>query len=418
MRAFEAEAAFTAAVVSGGAPAEAYELDPAALPDPGMRRAYEAARMLWKQGADVDPVNVAEAAGDRSLVGFARAEFGAPSAVGHYKKTLDAKWRARQFAAACSAALESMSEGASVSDASGPVVEAAIALGRESKAWAYEAPELAKSARQRLTEAMEGTARPGVSTGLRRLDDALGGLCPGHLVVVGARPKMGKTAFACTLALTATAAGVPVGFFSAEMPHAQLVDRMLSVLSGVPYRALVRGSVDDRQASLAFRAADELEDRPLVLSDQPGAGAGDVVRQIRAWHAKHDTRVVFVDHLARLKVPGRTRRDLEMSDICRQLKTVAGELGITVVLLAQLSRQLEQRPDKRPMMCDIREAGGAEEEADAVLMLYRDSVYNENAPETEAEVLVEANRHGPSGVIPAHFAGETMTWMDQGLAGY
>lgn len=421
LQATEAETAFiSAAIIDSASAVEHLDMPPEAFQLEWAREAYGVIREQITAGRQCDSITVAQQTGQRDLLRLPAQYYAPPSSIPEYARMIRQAYKARQVSEVCRTAQESLHDGSDPDEIASRVMSSVTDLSRSAKGWEHSAVDLAKSATDRVLAAMDRRSKGesiGVPFGMRKLDRSLGGMHPGHLVIVGARPKMGKTAWANTVALNATASGHHVGFISAEMPAEQITDRWMAALTGYSYQSLRTGDLpaDVNTSDRLRHASEQLSRRPLWLMDQPACGIGDVLRQARAWVVRHGIEVLIVDHLLRLRTERHDRRDLEMSDMVRQLKTLAGELGICVVLLSQLNRGVEKRVDKRPMMSDLREAGAAEEEADAVLMLYRDAVYNDDSSEHEAEILIEANRHGPTGFVQMHWSGEQMLWSDPDL---
>ncbi|MQM38764.1 Replicative DNA helicase [wastewater metagenome] len=253
----------------------------------------------------------------------------------------------------------------------------------------------------------------GVPTGFGVLDRHLGGLHPSDLVIVAARPGMGKTAFLLSAAKNAAHQGKRVGIVSAEMAALQLGDRLLSAHSGVPATKLRNGALDDADFSAATAAMSELRDLPIRVMDPDACRPADIVQQAHVWAAK-GLDCLWIDYLTRLRPDSpKDSRTREVGEMVFKFKSLAKRLNIPVVVLAQLNRSLEQRPNKRPMLSDLRDSGEVEQEADEVLFLYRDASYNSDADPRAAEILIGKNRHGPAGVsVPMRFIDERMTWLD------
>lgn len=271
------------------------------------------------------------------------------------------------------------------------------------------APCLADLLADVMTEMGEEVA-PGINTGLRDLDTALGGLMPGDLVIVGARPAMGKTAFALNLALNAR---MPVGFVSSEQPARQIAARVLARQSGVSlHRMRTRRLLDDDWPRLAS-AVKASSATQLHIADRSQPTLADVERQARAWRYHHGIRALFVDYVQHLRNPGYERRHEEVAAIVRGLKRIARDLDIPVIALSQVKRDVEQRSNKRPLIGDLLESGVIEQEADEILLLYRDEVYNAHTQsQGVCEVNIEKNRHGPTGMIELQWDGETLRFRD------
>lgn len=243
----------------------------------------------------------------------------------------------------------------------------------------------------------------GWTTGLIELDRILGGFLPSDLVVIGARPSMGKTALACGMALSASASGAKVGFISLEMSRLQLGVRFLGYEGRVDVGALRTGRIRPDQWRSIAQASARLTER-LVWLDDSGFMTMDQMRaKCRQLASREGLDLLFVDYVQLLNGNGRDGRASEIAQITRQLKLLAKELNITIVALSQLSRELERREDKRPILSDLRESGGIEQDADIVLFIYRDEVYNADVNPGVAELIVRKHRNGAIGTVSAAF---------------
>jgi replicative DNA helicase len=249
----------------------------------------------------------------------------------------------------------------------------------------------------------------GVPTGLRELDASLRGLHPGNLVVIGARPSMGKSALALTFAVNASAASSrPALFMSLEMSSDELNMREIAMRSKVDGWKVWHGCASTLEQQSLSAAAAAIGDGLVHVVDTPGLTVGRIRALARRAKAQHGLSVVVVDYLQLIasdRERGRreANRTEEVGEQSRALKLLARELEVPVVLLSQLSRALESRTEKRPMLSDLRESGAIEQDADVVLFLYRDHVYNRSAPEDEAEILIGKQRNGPTGTVKASF---------------
>ena len=252
---------------------------------------------------------------------------------------------------------------------------------------------------EQVLDRMEAEETDRVATGMRDLDDLLGGgLEATGLYVVGARPAMGKTAFGLCVALNAAALGVPVLFKSMEMSARQLWDRALANIESVQMdRITDRNVPSERLTSLAIKARDG--EVPLYVDDEGTSTMAALRTGVRRMPTKPG--LVVVDYLQLMVGEGRhsdSNRVNEVSEISRQLKQLAMELEIPVLALSQLNRNVESRVDKRPMLADIRESGSIEQDSNVVVFLYRDEVYNpESVDRGLAELIVAKNRSGPTG---------------------
>ena len=245
----------------------------------------------------------------------------------------------------------------------------------------------------------------GVPTGYTDLDRLLAGLQPSNLVVVGARPSMGKTAFALGAAVNAALTGLPVLFFSLEMSHLELAQRVLSAESRVDATRMRNGRLLNTDYTKVTNAISRLSAAPLHIDDNPNVTVMDIRARARRMKSREGLGLVVVDYLQLMS--GRhsaENRQVEISEISRGLKILARELDIPVVALSQLSRTLESRADKRPMLADLRESGAIEQDADVVMFIYRDELYNrETAERGSAQIIVSKHRSGPTGSVELAF---------------
>ncbi len=259
---------------------------------------------------------------------------------------------------------------------------------------------------ERLQE--QGHSVTGVPTGYTDLDDLLSGMQPSTLNVIGARPSMGKTAFALGMAVNvAVVSQKPVLFFSLEMGHRELTQRILCSEARVDSSKLRKGQLNAADWSKIGKAVGRLE-APLFIDDNPNVTVMEIRAKARRLLARHGSiGMILIDYLQLMTGRGSAEnRQVEVSEMSRGLKILARELEVPVVALSQLSRQLEQRADKRPMLSDLRESGSIEQDADVVMFLYRDEVYNAESPDRGmAEVIVSKHRSGPIGTKKLVFLG-------------
>lgn len=246
----------------------------------------------------------------------------------------------------------------------------------------------------------------GVATGFDRLDLLTAGLQSSDLIIVAARPSMGKTAFAlCTALNAAIKQNVPVAIFSLEMSKQQIMHRMLAIRGHVDLSCLRRPStLKDEDWKSLYAAADVISNAPIFIDDSSALSTLELRARARRLKAEHGLGLVVIDYLQLMRSSRRTdSRELEISDISRSLKGLAKELDIPVVALAQLNRKVEDRSDKRPILADLRESGAIEQDADVIMFIYRDDVYKYNKPSErpevgDAEVIIGKQRNGPVGI--------------------
>jgi len=249
----------------------------------------------------------------------------------------------------------------------------------------------------------------GVSTGFADFDDRTSGLQKSDLVIVAGRPSMGKTTFAMNIAENAAIKHkFPVLVFSMEMPGEQLAMRMMSSLGRIDQSRLRRGQLDDDDWARLTSAMGILAEAPLFIDDTPALTPTELRARARRIAREHGLGMIVIDYL-QLMQSSRSgeNRATEISEISRGLKALAKELNVPVVALSQLNRSLEQRPNKRPVMSDLRESGAIEQDADVIVFIYRDEVYNEDSPDKgKAEIIIGKQRNGPIGTSYLVFQGQ------------
>ena len=248
----------------------------------------------------------------------------------------------------------------------------------------------------------------GISSGFAEFDKLTAGLQPGDLVIVAGRPSMGKTTFAVNMAENAAiGAKVPTAIYSMEMPAQQLAFRMISSLGRVDQTHLRTGKFPDEDWSRINTAVQLMSDAPIFIDDTPGLSPTEIRARARRLQREHGLGLIVVDYLQLMTVPGnKENRATEISEISRSLKALAKELSLPVIALSQLNRSVEQRQDKRPVMSDLRESGAIEQDADVIIFIYREEVYNQETPRKGiADISIAKQRNGPIGDFPLTFVG-------------
>nr|VFK58962.1 MAG: primary replicative DNA helicase [Candidatus Kentron sp. UNK]VFK68648.1 MAG: primary replicative DNA helicase [Candidatus Kentron sp. UNK] len=248
----------------------------------------------------------------------------------------------------------------------------------------------------------------GVSTGFADLDGKTAGLQPGDLIIIAGRPSMGKTALAMNIAEhAATVENTCVGVFSMEMSFEQLTLRLLSSLGRIDQQSIRTGKLQDRQWPRLTHAVSRLNEAALFIDDTPAMTPMDLRTRARRLKREHALGLLIVDYLQLMQAGGKENRATELAEISRNLKALARELDIPVIALSQLNRLLETRPNKRPIMSDLRESGAIEQDADLILMIYRDEVYHEDSHDKGiAEIDIVKHRNGATGRILLTFLGQ------------
>lgn len=250
----------------------------------------------------------------------------------------------------------------------------------------------------------------GIATGFVDLDYKMAGLQPSDLILVAARPSMGKTAFVLNIAqYVAFHSNLTTAIFSLEMSKEQLVNRLFSLESRVDAQALRSGNLADSDWEKLIEGAGTIGRSNLIIDDTPGISISELRSKCRKYKLEHDLKLVIIDYLQLMSGSGRSSdsRQQEISEISRSLKALARELNVPVIALSQLSRAVEQRPDHRPMLSDLRESGAIEQDADVVMFIYRDDYYNKDSENKNiAEIILAKQRNGPIGTV-------NLVWLPQ-----
>ncbi len=250
----------------------------------------------------------------------------------------------------------------------------------------------------------------GVATGFYDLDYKTAGLQPSDLIIVAARPSMGKTAFVLNIAEhVAVKSGVTTAIFSLEMSKEQLVKRILSMNSKVDSQAIRSGELQDEDWAKLVESAKHIGNSGLVIDDTPSISVQELRSKCRKLKLEKNLGLVVIDYLQLMSGGGKRAesKQQEISEISRNLKAIAREINAPVIALSQLSRAVEQRPDKRPMMSDLRESGAIEQDADVVMFIYRDDYYNKESEEAGvSEIIIGKQRNGPTGTVK-------LAWLSQ-----
>ncbi|MFO7582981.1 replicative DNA helicase [Guyparkeria sp.] len=276
--------------------------------------------------------------------------------------------------------------------------------------------DLLTVAMDRIAELYENKGEvTGQSTGFTDLDGMTTGLQNGDLIIVAGRPSMGKTTFAMNIAENvALYNNKAVAVFSMEMPGDQLAVRMLSSLGRVDQTRVRTGQLEDQDWHRISGAVGQLSQAKIFIDDTPALSPSDLRSRARRLAREQDLGLIVVDYLQLMQVPGsKENRTNEISEISRSLKAVAKELNVPLIALSQLNRSLEQRPNKRPVMSDLRESGAIEQDADIIMFIYREEVYE---PDTEkkgmAEIIIGKQRNGPIGTVVMTFRGQNTRFED------
>lgn len=371
-------------------------------------------RMIREQaGASqaVDPVTICdqfEQAGRKALgdlamdIGNSGMVTAVPESFAH---RITSAWRQRQAKQIGMQLIEAVDDGAP-----DRAITALMALHATEQNHEWDAKQATRMAFHELSEIHKAGGRlPGVTTGLIDLDEKLGGLHKGDMIVVGGRAAMGKTAFLLGLATAAARSGAPVGVISGEQPVEQMTMRMLSASARIDARKFRTANFLEEDWPKITNAVAIASEMPIWFLDRSAPTMAEVARVARRWKHKHGIKALYIDYLQRIKGEGQ-RKFEQVGFVAQGLKNLARDLDIPVVVLAQVSRAVETRASQVPKMADLSDSSEIEKEADQVLMLFRPGYYAETERQDVARVIVEKNRHGPTGYIDVHWSGATMTF--------
>lgn len=374
---------------------------------------YAVIHGLAGENRPTDPVTVSDCFEQRGNRGLAQLAMtigndamvtAVPEAFAHRVMTA---WRQRKAQEIGMELVESRDEGA---------VDRAIAklmgLHAIEQNHEWDAKQATQMAFQELVKVYHSQGElPGVTTGLDDLDDKLGGFHAGDLIIVGGRAAMGKTALLGGMARGAALKRNPVGIISGEQPVVQMQLRSLSSVSHIESKKFRTARFDEAEWTRITGAVATCAELPMWFLDRSAPSMAEVARVARRWKHKHGIKALYVDYLQRIAGEGERKYE-QVGFVARALKNLARDLDIPVIALAQVGRDVEKRSSQIPRMGDLSDSSEIEKEADEVLMIYREGYYNQDAPQDTARIIVEKNRHGPTGFIDVRWQGPTMTFTD------
>lgn len=373
---------------------------------------------MASQSIPVDPVTLAERldaaglsdkTGGLAYLGELAANTPSAANAGRYAQTVADKALERELVAA-SDRIQAIAAGVGSTAEKLAAAQSAIMAVTEGSE-----PKKPKPIREVLIRAVEAIERRGdgtdnaMATHFDDIDCRLsGGFRRGNLIIIAGRPGMGKTALAGGIAFNAASAGVPTLFLSMEMGDTELADRLIAIAGRVPLSAILAGDMSGDGGNRIVAGAARLHELPLVIDEQGGLTFFDIASKARSVRRQHGLGLLVIDYLQLASGEGDTRNS-QIEGITRGLKALAKELGIPIIALSQLSRACEARPNKRPMLSDLRESGAIEQDADVVIMCYRDDYYHPDSPDSgTAEIIVAKNRQGATGMARlAYIANQT-----------
>jgi len=374
------------------------------------KKVWESIVTISQRKGTPDIITVSDSMGDSEnwfamLASMVNNSIGKFSAEGHIKKIKE-NWRIAE--------VKNIGDEMKNSDIvdTNYFIKKLMALDFTEKKYLYSFDEAVMDAVDEIDRVMQGETLT-VSTGLSGIDKVMGGLHNSDLIIVAARPAMGKTAFMLNMAEANK--NVPL-IFSTEMSRIQAAQRMFSIAGNVPNHKIRTGDISDENFARINQAIISIQKQGGWIYDKSGPYMSEIEAVARQVHHDHGCTAIYLDYLQRIKHENpRLPKHEQIGDIAMRLKELARELNIPVVALAQVSRKVEERPDKRPEMGDIKDSGTIEQEADIILTLYRDEVYNEDTQDHGiCEVNFKKNRHGGTGMIRTKWTAPTMVFDDLG----
>lgn len=329
-----------------------------------------------------------------------------------YLDSLRSIYQATHVQQTLSAALNELQEGADLDDVLGRMMQSTLAaIAIEKRNYNHGIKRALGEFIDSLEVAFESreTGGLGLRTGIAALDRVLGGMHPTDLVVVGARPAVGKTAFGLSVLMNLALAGKRVGFISTEMAVLQLMLRVTSANSGIAGTALRDANLQESDWPLITAAINRIANLDVRVFDNPNITIADVALQCRTWAIDGGIDFIVVDYIGRIKpVKASGNKTVDVGEVAIGLKNIARQIDIPVMALAQLNRESTKRVDKRPIMAELRDSGVIEQEADQVLLLHRD----DDNDSTPAEIIVDKNRHGEVATVRCCYLPQTMQWIN------
>lgn len=383
---------------------------------PANRQIYESMLRLRRDGKPIDAVTIASHLGDKiehiggpGYLGRLLETVGHASHGEYYAGLVTAKSKLRDIIRISGKAAEDAYQGGE----SGEIIaEAETGLHGVLERDAGQAVSISEVLVQLLAR-MDSGESPGIPMGLEKLDE-LYHLREGNLVVVAGRPSMGKTGFAVNVAVNLAKRGHAVGFISLEMSNLELASRFVACLSRVSGLKIDRKEgISEAERDEVLKAADVFASLPIEIDDDPGLSLSKIAAKARIWRRRKNIELLIVDYLQLIEPDDRrVNREQQVATMSRGLKKLAAQLGIPVMLLAQLNRESEKRPDKKPRLADLRESGAIEQDANLVLLIHRPEVYEQDERPGEADLIVAKNRNGKTGTAVVQFDESTITFRD------
>lgn len=341
--------------------------------------------------------------------------------VGTNAKLVLKKWRARQAIYGCRQVIELANKSAGDEAISASADKTLTAIAEAAMPTAEESiGGILQDVMSDVIARLRGGRASGLPTGFRDLDKKLIGFLPHELIVLAARPAMGKTAFVCGLALNIASAGGGVMMHSLEMSKTEIVERMLCIHTGTSGTLLKSGHIgrdaltNERVLDDLMQASEYIHKLPIWIDDSASQKVRSIIATTRRLKRKHGLALIVIDYLQIMEPRDhRTPREQQVAQTSKELKGLAKELQVPVLVIAQLNRESEKRADKKPMLSDLRESGSVEQDADVVMMLHRPSVYNPADRHGEADLMILKNRRGEIGTVTLNWNGERTQFTDR-----
>jgi replicative DNA helicase len=342
--------------------------------------------------------------------------------VEHYAKIVVQKYKARKLSSIVRRIDAEISEGADVEEIQSKAINRILALDSDletnnAKHISDILPETLNTLRQKIESKSEIS---GISTGFSNLDNITGGLHGGELVVIAARPSMGKTGFGLNILENIAMNQIPSVMYSMEMPHQHIMNRLLSSQSNISTTKLINGRLNHDEQIKITNTASRIKKFPIFIDDLSNPTLIDIISRAHKYQALHGVNCILIDYLQLIKLPKAERRDLQIGEATSSLKALAKTLNVAVILLSQLNRGLERRDPPVPKLADLRDSGAIEQDADIVLFIYRPNYYDlqENSigqkiSNDTAEIIIAKHRNGPVGTIELSFKETTIKFTEK-----
>ncbi|MFA5921201.1 MAG: DnaB-like helicase C-terminal domain-containing protein [Methylococcaceae bacterium] len=376
------------------------------------RGMIEAMKKVAASGVVIDAFSVSDEIGGIDALSFVcytqTQAFGSKHNYAHYVSLLRGYFESEQVQKAITDASECIATGGDAKEALSALISTSMQLiSQDGKKFDYNAKESLRNFVEKLEETLDAQDSGGIglNLGIGGIDNELGGMQPSDLIVVGARPSVGKTSFAVSVMRNIAKRGKKVGIFSTEMSNYQLISRFVSIEANISGQVLRSAILKPEEYARLTPATSMINGFNIQIFDKPEITINELCMQARAWAADGLVDFIAIDYLTRIN-PNKEfgNKNIEVGFIITELKNLARTLNIPVMVLAQLNRQASNRKDKFPVMSDLRDSGIIEQEADQILLLHREDYF--------AQVIIEKNRHGACGVVKCEFEPTTMHWRD------